>query len=232
MNRLDARRLTPVWCCLQHAQRKLNEHARLLTKEIQGAREAAVWSLRCSNSDSAQLTGVADQFFQRMLKLCDSSDLDYIHVSAMIHSTAVVWETSDATLASELQQEHAAQCCRDAQRCLAQLLPRLEAMLGVLGAQAASNTLWSFVKLGLDPDAVCPGITIELLQRVADDQFTTAQTKANTVWAMAILQGFTKISDAAKRFVYRLCSHFVKHVSEPFKRNSATAQNVCRGSLH
>ena len=159
-----------------------------------------------------------------MLQLCDTADLNYIHVSAMIHSTAKVWEASDAALASASQQE---QYYQVAQVCLSQLLPRLEPMLGVLSAQAASNTLWSFAKLGLDPDAVCSGITIQLLQKVADDKFANAQNKANAVWAMAILQGFTKVSDAAKRIVYRLCSHFMKHVNEPSKRNSATAQNTC-----
>ena len=196
-----------------------------LTKEIKEAREAAVWRVRSAKSDSAQVTGVADRFFNRMLELCDSTNLDYIHVSAMIHSTAVVWESSNAALTSESQHK---QCRQDAQRCVSQLLPRLEAMLKHVGPQAASNTLWSFAKLGLDPDAVCPGSTAHLLHTVAENpKAATAQNVANSVWAMAALQDI-RASHAEKSVTSRLCRQFMKYVCCPSQRGSATAQGVCR----
>ena len=220
-NRLDARRLTPFWCCLQHAQRKPYRHPGIFTKEIVEARQAAVWRVR--SASSAQVTEVAGQFSQKMLKLCDSSDLDYIHVSTMNHSTAAVWIASDAALTSDLQQQQ--QCRQDAQRCLEKILPILEAMLTRVGPRQASNTLWSFAKLGLDPDAVCPGITAHLLHKVAEiTKAVDAQAVANSVWAMAALQDVRQASNAEKSVTNRLCHQFMKCVGE---RGSATAQGVC-----
>ena len=211
--------------CHEHdAQRKPCRHPGILTKEIVEARQAAVRRVRSVNSGSAQVTRLAGQFFQKMLKLCDSSDLDYIHVSTMIHSTAAVWETSDAALTSESPQKR---CRRDAQRCLSQLLPKLEAMLDHVGPREASNTLWSFAKVGLDPDAVCPGITAHLLLKVAEStKAVDAQAVANSVWAMAALQDVRKASNAEKSVTIRLCHQFMKCVGER-GHGSATAQGVC-----
>ena len=129
-----------------------------------------------------------------MLNLCDTADLNYIHVSAMIHSTAEVWGASEPTLASASQRE---QCRQVAQRCVSQLLPRLEAMLDRIGPREASNTLWSFAKVGLDPDTVCPGITADLLHKVAENaKAANAYDVANSVWAMAVLQDIKKASYA------------------------------------
>ena len=195
----------------------------MLTRGITAARQGALLNIRSAKSDSARV-GVVGGFCSRMLQLCGTADLDYIHVSAMIHSTAKVWGASDAAIASASQQEQSRQ---DAQVCLIQLLLRLEAMRRRVEPRQASNTLWSFAKLGLDPSAVCPGITIGLLQKVADDKFANAQEKANAVWAMGILQDIRKASHAEKSVISRLCSQFMKHVSDPCVRGSATAQGVC-----
>ena len=181
--------------------------------------------VRSAKLDCAQVVGVADQFCIKMLKLCDTSDLDYIHVSAMIHSTAAVWETCDAALTSDSQPE---QCRQGARRCVSQLLPSLEAVLNHVGPREASNTLWSLAKVGLDPDAVCPGITAHLLHKVAENlKAATAQNVANSVWAMAALQDIRKASKAEKSVTSCLQSQFMHHVHEPSEIGSATGQNVC-----
>ena len=201
-------------------------HPGTLTKVITEARQAAVRMVRSTNSNSAQVVGVAGRFFNRMLELCDTSDLDYIHVSVMIHSTAAVWETSDAAFLPKLQQE---QCRQDAQTCVSQLLPSLEAMLDHVGPRQVSNTLWSFAKVGLDPDAVCPGITADLLHKVAENTKAAANARdvANSVWAMAALQDIRKASHAEKSVTSRLRSTFMHYVHDPSESGSATAQNVC-----
>ena len=126
MNTLDARQLTPVCCCLQHARRIPHVHRGVLTNDITEARQAAIRAVRSAGLHSAQVAGVAEHFFQKMLKLSDGSDLDYI-MSVPGSTPQLQFDTSGATLTSGLQQE---QCRQDAQSCVSQLLPRLEAMLG------------------------------------------------------------------------------------------------------
>ena len=116
----------------------------------------------------------------------------------------------------------------DVQRCVSQLLPRLAAMPDRGGPREASNTLWSFAKVGLDPDAVCPGITADLLYNVAENtKAANAYDVANSVWAMAALQDIRKASHAQSFVTSRLCSQFMKYVGDPSVRGSATAQGVC-----
>ena len=101
-------------------------------------------------------------------------------------------------------------------------------MLDHAGPREASVTLWSFAIVGLDPDAVCPGITADLLYKVAENtKSATEQSMANSVWAMAALQEIRKASDAEKSVTSRLCSHFMDYICDPSERGSATAQGVC-----
>ena len=77
-------------------------------------------------------------------------------------------------------------------------------------AQAVSNNLWSSAKLGLNPDAVVPGMTnalaAKLLQRIMDGVRSqpNAQSCANFLWALTSLRH--ELAD--KGLVDAFCDHF------------------------
>ena len=66
---------------------------------------------------------------------------------------------------------------------------RLQPLLPAIGARIAADVLWSSAKLGLDPDALVPGMTDSLAQQfMADMDAANGQEFANVLVACGKLQ--------------------------------------------
>ncbi len=130
---------------------------------------------------------VLDSFFKDMSALCSKPEscINHMHLNAIINVTAKAWTPAWARLDQQKQQ----QARHEMHAFLNKMLQRLQPLLPDVGAREAANLLWSSAKLGVDPDALVPGMTDSLVhQFMADMDAATGQGFASVLVACAKLQ--------------------------------------------
>ena len=157
--------------------------AKYMSQYIKEQWQLAAQSVRHSSSGK-----VMEAYYNCMDQMCCCSkkQLNSRHISAIVNGTAKAWvaaETRHSGLAGEQQAE---QNLRD---FIARMLQRLEPLLPAVSARAAASLLWSSAKLGLNPNALVPGMTDSLAREfMADIDAATGQELASVLVACAKLQ--------------------------------------------
>ena len=107
-------------------------------------------------------------------------------MSAIVYGTAKVWTAAAERRSGWVAKEQAEQNLRS---FTARMLKRLHPLLPAVGVRLTANVLWSSAKLGLNPDALVPGMTDSLAQQfVADMNAANGQDFAAVLVACAQLQ--------------------------------------------
>ena len=107
-------------------------------------------------------------------------------MSAIVYGTAKVWTAAAERRSGWVAKEQAEQNLRS---FTARMLKRLHPLLPAVGVRLTANVLWSSAKLGLNPDALVPGMTDSLAQQfVADMNAVNGQDFAAVLVACAQLQ--------------------------------------------
>ena len=159
------------------------QSARHMTRYIKNQSQLAAHSVRLSSPDK-----VMEAYYSCMNQVCCQAEkqLNYVHINAIVHGTAKVWT------AAEDRHSHwvaGAQAEQNLRSFIARMLWRLQPLLPAIGARLAANILWSSAKLGLDPDALVPGMTDSLAQQfMADMDAANGQEFATVLVACAKLQ--------------------------------------------
>ncbi|KAL3149824.1 hypothetical protein ABBQ38_013645 [Trebouxia sp. C0009 RCD-2024] len=148
--------------------------------------------------------------------------MNHINYAAIVTALAHIWE---AARRNDRFRSHGGVCDRIEalyQRCVQSLQP----LLADMHAQGFSTVLWSSAKLGLDPDAVVPGMTHHLILRLLklidvseEKQRPNAQEAANVLWALA-----TMGHQAAAEMVNAVCLHFARLTQHADAKQRPTAQ--------
>ena len=126
-------------------------------------------------------------FYGDMSSLCSRSGavIDPSHLNAVIGATAKAWTPAWACIGQQKQQ----QARHEKHAFLTKMLQRLQPLLPAVGAREAANLLWSSAQLGLNPDALVPGMTDSLARQfMADMDAATGQGFASVLVACAKLQ--------------------------------------------
>ena len=119
-----------------------------------------------------------------MCSYCERQ-LNSIHISAIVHGTTKVWIAAAARQSGLAGEQQAQQTLRD---FIVRMLERLQPLLPAVRAPAAAGLLWSSAQLGLNPDALVPGMTDSLGQRfMVDMDAATGQNLAKVLAACAKL---------------------------------------------
>ena len=168
--------------CMQK-QRKQAEHQGSHTAAyIRAQKDKLLQSVRDPRPDLA-----LDSFFRDMSALCSrpESCINHMHLNAIMNATAKAWTPARARLGQQKQQ----QARHEMHAFLTKMLQRLQPLLPDVGAREASNLLWSSAKLGVDPDALVPGMTDSLAhQFMTNMDVATGQGFASVLVACAKLQ--------------------------------------------
>ena len=158
------------------------QSGRHMTNYIDTQCQLAAHSVRLSSPDK-----VMEAYYSCMDQMCCQSEkqLNYVHINAIVHGTAKVWTAAGerhSCWVAGVQAKHHMRIF------IARMLRRLQPLLPAIGARIAANVLWSSAKLGLDPDALVPGMTDSLAQQfMADMDTASAQNFANVLVACAKL---------------------------------------------
>ncbi|KAA6421635.1 MAG: hypothetical protein FRX49_08578 [Trebouxia sp. A1-2] len=176
--------MMPNWHDRQQATKAEGfQSARHMTRYIKNQSQLAAHSVRLSSPDK-----VMEAYYSCMNQVCCQAEkqLNYVHINAIVHGTAKVWT------AAEDRHSHwvaGAQAEQNLRSFIARMLWRLQPLLPAIGARLAANILWSSAKLGLDPDALVPGMTDSLAQQfMADMDAANGQEFATVLVACAKLQ--------------------------------------------
>ncbi|KAL3149852.1 hypothetical protein ABBQ38_013673 [Trebouxia sp. C0009 RCD-2024] len=188
-------------------------------------KEAAI-SLARRGRPEAALTG-----------FCDSMDavfsaagflMDHINYAAIVTALAHIWEAAQR---NDGFRSHAG--VRDRiqalyQRCVQSLQP----LLADMHAQGFSTVFWSSAKLGLDPDAVVPGMThnlslrlLKLIHVSEEKQRPNAQACANLLWALATMGHPAATAEMVDPFCLRFAS-LLRHADAKQRPTAQEAANV------
>ena len=149
---------------------------------IRGQKDELMQSVRGPQPDSA-----LDSFYKDMAALCSrpESCIDHMHLNAIIGATAKAWRTSWAQSAGQKQK----QAHHQMHAFLTEMFQRLQPLLPDVEARQAANILWSSAQLGLNPDALVPGMTDSWARQfMVDMDVATGQGFANVLVACAKLQ--------------------------------------------
>ncbi|DBA85642.1 TPA: hypothetical protein ACH3X1_005217 [Trebouxia sp. C0004] len=183
-DRHGQRNMMPRWPDRQQATEAEGfQSARHMTKYIKTNWQLAAHSIRLSSPDK-----VMEAYYSCMDQMCCQSEkqLNYVHISAIVHGTAKVWTAAGerhSGWVAGVQAEH------NLRNFTARMLRRLQPLLPAVGARLAANVLWASAKLGLDPDALVPGMTDSLARQfMVDMDAATGQGFANVLVACAKLQ--------------------------------------------
>jgi len=128
-----------------------------------------------------------DSFYKDMSAMCSrpESCINHMHLNAMIGATAKAWKTAWARSAQQKQE----QAHHQMHAFLTAMFQRLQPLLPDVEARQAANTLWSSAQLGLNPDALVPGMTDSLARQfMVDMDAAIGQQFANVLVACAKLE--------------------------------------------
>jgi len=168
--------------CMQKQRRSNWDQAIQTGEDIKVHKNQLLESVRGPQPDLA-----LQILYRDMSSLCARPDtfIHPSHPSAVIGATAKAWTLAWAGSGQQKQQ----QARREMHVFLTKMLQTLEPMLPDVEARAAANLLWSAAKLGVDPDALVPGMTDSLAhQFMADMDAATGQGFASILVACAKLQ--------------------------------------------
>ena len=157
--------------------------AKYMSQYIKEQWQLAAQSVRHSNSHKVMEAyyGCMDQ-----MCCCSTKQLNCIHISAIVNGTAKLWGAAGTRQSGLAGEQQAEQNLRD---FIARMLERLEPLLPAVSARAAASLLWSSAKLGLNPNALVPGMTDSLAQEfMADIDAATGQQLASVLVACAKLR--------------------------------------------
>ncbi len=149
---------------------------------IRAQKDKLMQSVRGSHPDPA-----LDSFYKGMAALCSRSEscINHMHLNAIIGATAKAWTTARGRFAQQKQQ----QAHHQMQAFLTKMFWSLQPLLPDVEARQAANMLWSSAQLGLNPDALVPGMTDSLAQQfMVDMDAADGQNFANVLEACAKLQ--------------------------------------------
>ena len=168
--------------CMQKQRRSNWDQVRQTGEYIKVYKNQLLESVRGPQPDLA-----LQSFYGDMSSLCSrpGAFIDPSHLNAVIGATAKAWTPAWARLGQQKQQ----QARHEMHAFLTEMLQRLQPLLPDVGARQAANLLWSSAKLGLNPDALLPGMTDSLAhQFMADMDVATGQEFANVLVACVKLQ--------------------------------------------
>jgi len=164
-------------------QRKQDQdQGRCTAAYIRAQKDKLMQSVRGPHPDSA-----LGSFYKDMSALCSrpESCINHMHLNAIIGSTAKAWTTAWGRFAQQKQK----QAHHQMHVFLTAMFQRLQLLMPAVGAREAANLLWSSAQLGLNPDALVPGMTDSLARQfMVDMDAATGQGFANVLAACAKLQ--------------------------------------------
>jgi len=139
------------------------ESAKHMTNHISKQWQLAAHSVKHFSPDK-----VMEAYYSCIEQMCCQSEkqLNYLHMSAIVYGTSKVWTTAAERHSGWVAEEQAGQNLRS---FIARMLKRLHPLLPAVGARLTANVLWSSAKLGLNPDALVPGMTDGLAQQFMAD---------------------------------------------------------------
>jgi len=149
---------------------------------IRAQKDKLMQSVRGSHPDPA-----LDTFYKGMSALCSrpESCINHMHLNAIIGATAKAWRTARVRFPQQKQKQAHDQM----HAFLTKAFQSLQVLLPDTEARQAANMLWSSAQLGLNPDALVPGMTDSLARQfMADIDAADAQHFANVLEACAKLQ--------------------------------------------
>ncbi len=168
--------------CMQKQPRSNREQVRQTGEYIKACKNQVLRSVR-----GPQPLLALQSFYADMSSLCSrpGAFIDPSHLNAAIGATAKAWTPAWARLPQKQKQ----QACHEMHAFLTEMLQRCQLLLPDVEAREAANLLWSSAKLGLNPDALLPGMTDSLAhQFMADIHAAKGQEFANVMVACAKLQ--------------------------------------------
>ncbi len=168
--------------CMQKQRRSNRDQVRQTGEYIKVCKNQLLESVRGPQPDLA-----LQSFYGDILFLCSQpgASIDPSHLNAIIGATAKSWTPACARLGQQEQQ----QARHEVHAFLTKMMQRLQPLLPDVGAREAANLLWSSAKLGLNPDALVPGMTDSLARHfMGDMDAATGQGFANVLVACAQLQ--------------------------------------------
>ncbi len=168
--------------CMQKQRRSNWDHVRQTGEYIKVHKNQLLESVRGPQPDLA-----LKRFYRDMSSLCSrpGAVVDPSHLNAIIGATAKAWTPAWACL-PQLERQQAR---HEMHAFLTKMLQRLQPLLPDVGAREAANLLWASAQLGLNPDALVPGMTDSLAHRfMADMDAATGQGFANALVACTKLQ--------------------------------------------
>ena len=168
--------------CMQKQRRSNWDQVKQTGEYIKVHKKQLLESVRGPQPDLA-----LQSFYRDMSSLCARPDafIGPSHLNAIIGSTAKAWAPAWARLDQQKQQ----QARHEMHAFLTKMWQQLQPLLPDVGEWAAANLLWSSAKLGVDPDALVPGMTGSLAhQFMADMDAAARQGFANVLVACAKLQ--------------------------------------------
>jgi hypothetical protein len=146
------------------------------------------WQLAAQSVKHSSPDKVMEAYYSCMDQMCCQSEkqLNYAHISAIVHGTAKVWTAAGGRRSCWVAEGRPEQNLRS---FIARMLRRLQPLLPAVGARLVATVLWSLAKLGLNPDALVPGMTDSLAQQfMADMNAANGLPLATVLFACAQLQ--------------------------------------------
>ncbi len=168
--------------CMQNQRRPNQDEIRETGEYIKVHKNQMLKSVRGPQPDLA-----LQKFYEDMSSLRSTPGvfIDPSHLNAIIGATAKAWTPARASLGQQQQQQ---QAHHEIHAFLTEMLQRLQPLLPDVGAREAANLLWTSAKLGLNPNALVPGMTDSLAQEfMADMDVAIGQEFANVLVACAKL---------------------------------------------
>jgi len=163
--------------------------------------QLAAQSIRHSSPDK-----VMEAYYGRINQMCRCTEkqLTSVHINAIVHGTAKVWVAAKRSHSDRGGEQQTDQELRS---FIVRMLGRLQPLLRAVRAREAANLLWSSAKLGLNPDALVPGMTDSLAREfIIDMDAANAQELANVLVACAKLQLSPCHGDLVQAILHRLAT--------------------------
>ena len=187
--------------CMQNQRRPNQDEIRETGEYIKVHKNQMLKSVRGPQPDLA-----LQKFYEDMSSLRSTPGvfIDPSHLNAIIGATAKAWTPARASLGQQQQQQ---QAHHEIHAFLTEMLQRLQPLLPDVGAREAANLLWTSAKLGLNPNALVPGMTDSLAQEfMADMDVAIGQEFANVLLACAKLHISPCQGELFKAIKYQLAT--------------------------
>ncbi|DBA85699.1 hypothetical protein WJX77_011700 [Trebouxia sp. C0004] len=138
----------------QAAQAVGSKSAKRITYDIKQQWQLAAQSVWHSSPEK-----VMEAYYGCMDEICRQEQLNYIHINAIVYGTVRVWTALEASHHGWITEQQADQ---NLHNFIVRMLKQLQPLLPAVRTREAANLLWSVAKLGLNPDALVPGMTDRL----------------------------------------------------------------------